>query len=149
MDEITQVRLTRLPMPPSVNKAYRTFHIHGIARRGKTKELQKFERHIVKWGLANTESLREVKELTDKCSKDLFLHVKVQFFFHHKAILCKDGSPKRNDTENRMKPVLDGVAGILGIDDKWFWSGSFEKFVCPEYQDEHCNVEITHFKLAR
>lgn len=60
-----------------------------------------------------------------------------------KSILKKDGTPKRNDTSNRIKALEDVLSKLLGIDDKWFWAGTYDKRPTPNPAlPEHVDIRL-------
>lgn len=67
------------------------------------------------------------RQLTMATGPRRFMHVDTVFFMLRGRILCKDGTPRRNDTSNRLKALHDVLAEILGIDDSFFFSGSYDK----------------------
>ena len=81
------------------------------------------------------------RELTLVAGSRRFIHVDTVFYMLRGRILCKDGTPKRNDTSNRIKALHDALAQILGIDDSYFFSGSYDKIAVDD--EMHVGVDIT------
>lgn len=116
------------PMPPSVNHAYRNLAIRGRPGRVKTKEYRDFEREVLFWGIGHVNEVRDAQDqLAGRAQPRLC--VERTFFFPKSEIYCKDGTVKQNDTTNRIKLLDDALAKLLGVDDKFFWSGHISKEV--------------------
>jgi Holliday junction resolvase RusA-like endonuclease len=105
------------------------------------------------WMKYHAQELDNGRRLTTLVRSKQFIHIDTIFYMHRSRILCKDGSPKRNDTSNRLKALHDALAQILGIDDSYFWSVSADKvavddeslvgvditMVISEYKEHDCN----------
>lgn len=137
---LTQMLLTKIPMPPSMNHAYATVEIEGVHSRVKGAKMRAFERDMATWALANMSDLRRLREIV----RNRFIRIDADFWFERSAVLTKDGKPKRNDTSNRLKALHDQLAELLGVDDCWFWDGSYRRSILPvSAQFEYVNVEVS------
>lgn len=115
--------LHALPIPPSCNKAYPTGR-HG--RRFVSQELKDWREEVnSKWYPANIGSVREGQRLCLNCEKEFFIEISCSFFFLRPTILTLDGYPKKKDVSNLLKPLHDAVSGLINIDDRYFWCGSY------------------------
>lgn len=128
------LELSALPLPPSVNRLYER---RGGPGRGmkKTAEYVEYLAAVESWRLQRLDRVARMRRDLSawlRANPTGRLHVDAHFRFRRGAVLCKDGRPKRNDTENRLKALLDAVAGLIGCDDSLFWSGSFDKAPVPE-----------------
>jgi Holliday junction resolvase RusA-like endonuclease len=97
-------------------------HLHG--HRGfrwylkpEGKELQEKIRNIV----------NEIKIPNNDPEVPLKVSVEI-----HENWLCKDGSVKRKDLDNRQKFLIDCVFNSLGIDDKFIFEHTMKKIQSNE-----------------
>jgi Holliday junction resolvase RusA-like endonuclease len=146
------VTLSGFPMPPSVNNLY----ISMGRRRVKAPSYRAFERQVLQWMMLHAQELDLARKLSTMTGPQRFIHIDAVFFMHRSRILCKDGRPKKNDTANRIKALDDALAQILGIDDCYFWSGSYDKaavddeslvgvdvtMVISEYKESECRSRL-------
>lgn len=96
----------------------------------RSDEYVAYLREMEHWRLIHLPAVRNARaSLQERLRADPALRLRIDacFRFVHGNIICRDGRPKRNDTENRLKALLDAVAAVLGIDDKLFWAGSYDK----------------------
>ena len=131
-------------MPPSCNAPYRLFHVNGIVKRAKGKEQVAFEKDVTLWAMANSALVKHARAALES-RHEARLVVDRMFCFPLHEIVCKDGQVKKNDTTNRIKALDDAIATVLGIDDKNFWSGSFDKAVDT---DGHRHVMISIYEYG-
>lgn len=143
------VLIEAFPMPPSVNALYiRRAPDFGGARRGrglmKSEVYNSYIRDVDQWARQACLVLPRTRvRLHAMLSADtILLEVHAKFYFHREAILTLTGSPKRNDTENRLKALFDQVARVLCIDDKLFWSGGFDKLPVPAKAQERVDIRV-------
>lgn len=123
--------LTGFPMPPPANNLYtnRPNRSGKQAGRMKSVEYKVFEHACMVWAMRKHAQLQAARELVTQCRQNRFIRIDQIFFFPRERILCKDGSPKRNDTANRLKALHDVIAKLILIDDCWFWCGAFDKTI--------------------
>jgi hypothetical protein len=142
MDRLQSFTINGFPMPPSVNQLYAWSPRAG--RMVKSKLCGAYERTVGKWILTNGSQLEQLRLFTKDLGAYVF-DVDAMFYMERKAIICKDGKPKKNDTSNRIKALHDVLSSIVGVDDSYFWSLSADKQVLPlTYTKPY--VDIT-FKL--
>lgn len=135
-----QFEINNFPMPPSVNKLY----AYTGSRVVKTKVYRKFDEDVRRWRYGNDGVVRQIREFIVGL-KEHVIHIDTYFHMGRASVLTKEGKPKRNDTSNRIKALHDVLAEhILGIDDCYFWSGSFEKVVLDgaNEQSEHVRIVL-------
>lgn len=133
-------------MPPSVNTAFYTDR--QTQTRHKSSEYRSYERECSSWALRNAHALGRARDLTLKTGPGAFLSVDHTFYFLAGDILMladsrtvrpgerrkRRGDPKKNDTSNRIKILDDCLGRLLGIDDCFFWDGSYRKRIArPEF----------------
>ncbi len=122
-ERILSIKINGFPCPPSVNRMYS----YPQGRVVKSKEYRTYEGAVYAWLVGNQEQIKAIRGFV----KDIGYHViHIDAVFHMLAssIICKNGKPKKNDTSNRLKALHDVLAKyIIGIDDSFFWSGSFSK----------------------
>lgn len=137
-----EITITGLPVPPSVNQLY----AYVCNRLIKTKSYKLYEHATYKWLTVNPEQIRNVRTFF-KDIGDHVIHVDAIFHMKRKDVICKTGKPKKNDTSNRLKALHDILGSvIIGVDDSYFWSGSFEKIAIDDSGEP--SVDIT-FKLRK
>lgn len=79
------------------------------------------------------------------------LRVDVDFFFERKRLFSTTSRAKdfvkSIDVNNRIKPLLDAVVLIIGVDDKFFFEHFVTKKACKSHEQEHCKVTVLPIKL--
>ncbi len=140
--------LTFLAMPigPSVNAAYAT---GKYGRRFKSKEMRDWEREMDIWAksVKHKTSLKVAQEALKLTSKKTNLEITLNFLFEKGRILCKDGSSKRLDLDNRAKAILDNLSKKIGIDDCRFWKVILNKQIQRQGIPDECDARITVWGL--
>lgn len=129
------------PMPISANASWR----NARGRMILSDPARAYTEAVRVWNLANVATTVPArKAIRDMLATDPALRLKIDtvFFFDRKKIICKDGSVKRNDTSNRLKPLHDALGLVLVIDDKHFWAGSFDKVPIAPNVQEYVTVTI-------
>jgi len=123
------ITLVNIPMPPSSNGIYREAKLPGGRRkRVKTTEMVAWEKIFDGWALENRSILQYAHSLFQK-NQEYTLTIDCNFYFLHSRILTQGGKPKRLDTSNFLKPLHDKISQAIGVDDCYFWHGSFSKRV--------------------
>jgi hypothetical protein len=112
------VEFENIPFPPTVNKLYATAK---TGRRFKTKDGKKFDTDIEGWGLFNKQKIEELKEMDW-----LFYNLHIAYHCMESDLFTKQNTIKKIDVTNRIKPMLDGISNITGIDDRYFMLGGAE-----------------------
>lgn len=118
------VEIKGFPLPPSANELYANIPGRG---RIKTEALKSFEAEVHYWSMKNQHLLLPARELCQSIGPGCFIRLHKFFYFRPHKILTKSGEPRKNDTSNRIKALEDVLAKLLGIDDKWFWAGNYDK----------------------
>lgn len=131
------VHIPLFPLPPSANALYASVG----RRRVKSKVYIQFIAAARRWMMTNSKVIEESRQLTLETGARRFLHVDTVFYMMRKTIICKDGTPRRNDTSNRLKALHDVLAEIIGIDDCYFFSGSYDKVAVDD--ERKVGVDIT------
>lgn len=124
--------LSGIPLPPSANNIYATVG----RKRIKSRELRKWETDLTAYAYENLQTVNSVRRILEQeLMSNQVLQIEALYYFKPSRILCKSGEPKRLDTSNYLKALHDGLANVLGIDDKYFWDGTFKKFAAtgPEH----------------
>lgn len=131
-----------MPIGPSVNAAYATGKYN---RRFKTKEMRDWEKQMDVWAssVGSKTSLREAKAQLKSISTKYTFEIALTFLFEKGRILCKDGSSKRLDLDNRAKAILDNLSEKIGIDDCRFWKINLTKQVQYAGLPDQCDALLT------
>lgn len=148
--------LANFPLPPSVNEYL--MPVSGgwsVSKKGrayqkgrwvKTKEHTDYMKRCELWALANkrgfTDAKEKLKEEVRKATlekKRIAFRVDTYFAFENSRIWTVNNLPQQLDADNRLKPCRDALAKILEIDDKYFFSGFFEK-VTTTNKNEECTI---------
>lgn len=130
------VKLSKFPMPPSVNEMYANNWKAGRGRF-KTKEYIAFDNICHLWVLKNQKTISDGKLLLKQAP---FLEIDCVFYFPESRILTKKGMPKRLDVDNRVKALLDKVSKIFELDDSSFFRHTYHKLVAV---DNYCDLTIS------
>ncbi len=103
-----------------------------------------WEREVDKWALipVNKDAINEGRKLIKTLHKGDFLGIQCTFWFEKSRVLCKDGSSKKLDLDNRCKAILDKVSKLIQVDDSRFWKVVLFKMVCDADTLEGCDVEM-------
>lgn len=141
------MHLLNIPIPPSVNKMYKTVRIKTragfIYKRGKGEEMRLWERDMAVWAVLNADALRQVSQYVKQNLRvGTVLRVDASFYFKIERIMCKDGKPKRLDTSNYLKALHDVIAALIGVDDCYFFDGEFRKRMMEPSRPECVDVII-------
>jgi Holliday junction resolvase RusA-like endonuclease len=139
------MRLTKFPLPPSVNEYLRPLKSTG--RFVKTESYKVFEKQVYIWSLRNNALLHDLRLLY--VGSKTPLQVDLYFVFHKPRIIKKDGDLKigRNDSNNFIKPVFDALSKTLGIDDSFFNSQFVERLYCENESDQQVIIDIKDSKI--
>lgn len=119
------ILIQNFPLPPSENKLYR--NVPGVGRVS-TKELKDYKENVRVWALSNKQIIDATKDIIfSEWNNDRALKIDCYFVLKHERIYTKDGRPKKLDASNFIKACHDQLALSLGIDDRYFFCGHFEK----------------------
>ncbi len=145
---MSSVILSGFPMPPQSNNLYVTDRRSG--RRYPSGDLKKFVRDMGDWRKVNLQianAARAALVAIDPANQ-LPIRVDRYFAFHRGRIVTLDGAPQRMDASNRIKAFDDCLAElVLGIDDKWVFSGYEEKVIAAPEEPESVMIVLTHMRL--
>lgn len=154
------VWIESFPLPPSVNnylmpvagkvkfsqkrqKHYRQGHLV------KTKEHKQYETDCTLWALQHQETLERIKERIffamkkSEAAGDRFaLKVDTYFVFHETRLFTVNNKIERLDRDNRLKPFQDNIKHIIGLDDKYIFSGNVEKVSTKDWSKECVIIKI-------
>ncbi len=148
--------LMNFPLPPSVND-----YLMPVAGKLKMNKKGKLYRagHFVKtpvhieyrklcnlWVLQHKRAFDEIQNhllgrvhVAREKKQRIAFRVDHYFAFEESRIWTVNNLPERIDADNRVKPCRDAIADMLGIDDKYFFSGFFEK-VSTNSKDSECTA---------
>jgi hypothetical protein len=138
------------PLAPSVNETLRPRAMSKISRKtGKqfwggvmttTAKAKDFKVQCQIWRLQNKMAVERAAQVCQSWI-DAGGQLKVDVFavFHVERVFTVNKKILQLDADNRGKPTKDGVARILGIDDKHFFSGDCEK-VTTATKDLECAI---------
>lgn len=157
------VWITTLPLPPSVNeylmpvvgrvKRNKFGKLYGQGRLVKTTVHKKYDSDVTLWVLKHSKQIEAFKEevfmamKAKEARKDPYaLCVDMFFCFHRDRIFTVNNKLGRLDRDNRIKPMQDQLSKIIGLDDKYVFSGIAEKVSCENEEDECTILRIREFK---
>lgn len=129
MNELTNAFVFEgVPMPPTSNKAYKSFVHGGRIRHVCHPDLVRFKGDFNAYSLLNRATFNLAREALAG-AKLPSLGIYCDFYFEHSKLYTKDGRLKRLDVSNRLKALHDCLADSLGIDDCLFTRISASKQV--------------------
>lgn len=137
---MTRIVFDRLPIPPSENNCYPTNRKTG--RRFPSGELKAYQKAMEAWRVNNIRLVNEAKRLlvAPLATQQKPLRVDRYFALKHSRLYTLSGDVKKLDASNRIKPLDDALCeNILGMDDRWIWSGKAEKIASL---DEECCIVV-------
>lgn len=152
--------IQKLPVPPSANELYETNvtkcwkkskagqpYMGFKTSRRKSDVLQHFQLQCLSFKNTNLIKIGQIRnELLNWIKDGFVLRVDTFIAFERSRIWTKDGQPQVIDADNRRKALQDGLAKILDIDDKWFFSGNIEKVTCDQKESECSLIRISPVK---
>ena len=124
------IRIVSFPLAPSTNECFLHLrHNPGLPVPSATYKAFKKACHLWRDGRPSVvESI--ALELVEWLKGGLMIRVDAYFVFSRARLWTLNGSPRKLDANNRLKPALDGLVSCLGIDDAYFWGGHCEKIQC-------------------
>lgn len=140
------IKIKNFPVPPSVNKYL--MPIKG--RMIKTPQHRAYEQECLMWRLKNQTLVNEAKILfKDLEFKEsiLVLRVEIEIFINKSKLLTKQNRPKKIDTDNFQKPLIDNLFKLLEIDDKYIFASTIEKIPIKDELKPVANILISHHKI--
>jgi Holliday junction resolvase RusA-like endonuclease len=152
--------LVNFPLPPSVNEylmpvaaGWRT---SKTGKRYQKARFVKTEPHTIylekcrAWRLLHNTAWTELRaELQGKvraaraAKEKIAFRVDTFFAFEDSRLWTSGNLPQQLDADNRLKPCRDALAHLLEIDDKYFFSGFFEKVSAPSKPEECTFIRIS------
>jgi hypothetical protein len=118
---------TEFPIPPSENNCYPSFYNKRLGKmmRFPSRELKAFKTAAAIWAKGRAELISQARvELLPAPRAQI--RVDLMMGFEPGRLFTKDGRRKKLDASNRIKPIHDALAEILGIDDRFFYTGQSE-----------------------
>ena len=148
--------LINFPLPPSVNEYLMPVAGAWAVNKGgkhyrkgrwvKTKIHSQYVDLCWLWrrqnGVAFDKAMDVIKAEVEEArvlKRQIAYRVDCYFAFEHSRIWTLANQPQEIDSDNRLKPCRDALAKIMGIDDKYFFSGFFEK-VTTNSKDSECTI---------
>ena len=108
----------------------------------KSKEIRDYDKQITIWILKQNSKIYTLRQLAKEwVDTGYCLKVELVFEWPKDKMLTKNGTPKANDVDGRIKSTLDAIAIIIGQDDKYV----IEINVRKEYSNKNygeCNAII-------
>lgn len=141
---MTTLEIKGMPMPPSQNQAYAN-SFNGSGRgRYKTQAYKTYEQEMEYWSHKNNYILDMARRMCSSLQIGEAIQIDATFNFMEHKIITKKNEPKKNDSSNRLKILHDVIAHHLGIDDKYFWDGSFRKRAIKiAGMQDYCDVTLS------
>lgn len=139
-DDAPNFILTKIPMPPTVNR----FLMPSRGRLVHTPEARLWKNKINMYKNMNRQKLEEIEDeikLFVSNNESSVFSVDCFFLFPKDKLWTKSNSPKKMDGNNRLKPILDAVESLIALDDKYYWSGVAEKVEAKSTE------VVVHFQL--
>lgn len=144
-------------MPPSANEIYETNvtkvwkqkkgggkYLGFKTSRRRADCLIEFQLKCQSFKNCNLENFRRIqKQCIEWINQGYVLRLDSFFVFENSRVWTKAGHPQQMDADNRRKPLQDAVTNLIGIDDKWVFSGNIEKATCDSKEYEQCIARIT------
>lgn len=151
--------LTNFPLPPSVNEYLIPVIGKRSSKNGKTylkgrlvksKIHSNYQELCQYWALQNRKFVSDasnallIQKRTREINKQPFaLKIDCFFVFHSERIFTVNNKCEQIDTNNRIKPVLDALVKVIGIDDKHYFGGNCEKVTTNSKEFECSLIRIS------
>lgn len=124
-----------VPIPPSVNKQYKTIIRRNrfnrlISTKASSKDLVSYRSVFQQWALINARKIQNIKNEISKWKS--FIECELYFAFNKDKLFTKQGKAKKIDTSNRDKALLDLLSTELGFDDSHFNVIRSEKIISKD-----------------
>jgi len=150
--------ITNFPVPPSTNDLYETTGraVIKVNKQGKkyygvktsrygSKELQHYKAQCKSFYNLNHKALDEIAiKIKSWISQGYVIRMDSFVAFEYSRVWSKENQPKQIDADNRRKALQDSICEILGIDDKFVFSGIMEKVTCEN--EEQCLINFQPLK---
>lgn len=126
-------------MPTTANKLYSSGRFNGVSRRWKSDEYNLFLSEAASFEMRNRQLIEDAAAFAQAVvDRGELLEIQSFFVFEPGDLWTKPTTskrksfPKQLDSSNRIKACHDVLAKMLNIDDRYFWSGYFEKCEGPK-----------------
>jgi hypothetical protein len=108
----------------------------------KTKQARLFNNQVNHYiyRCNQKEEFKLLKEIVDSGHS---LRVDAYFIFPRSKLITKKNTLKKIDANNRLKPALDGLADLIGIDDSHFVSGNCQKVIGLDSEKSYIHFVIS------
>lgn len=130
-------------MPPSINQ--QLMSVRG--RMIKTRVAHQFDSEVNRFIIKNLRNAEKIRDEIRPILKENGLRIDCFFCFHEPRVLTKTKKAKDwvkvLDANNRLKSTLDAVSRLIGVDDKFFFTGICEKVICKSLDEEQVIIKIT------
>lgn len=118
-----------------------------VTSKRLSPELEQFQIRCLSYRNVLLQKNPEIlQKIQDWIKGGFVLRMDTFFVFEQERIWTKDVNPQVLDADNRRKPMQDGVSKIIGVDDKYIFSGNVEKATCVNKDFEQCLVRIMPVK---
>jgi hypothetical protein len=133
------------PIPPSENNCYPTMVNRKTMRafRFPSGELKAFKKAVDTWARDRQDLIKRAR-LALLPSQQSQVRVDIYIAWSSQRLYTKDGRRKSLDASNRIKPIHDALSELLGIDDRFFYTGQSE----PVLADEGIECVMVKMRLA-
>lgn len=113
----------------------------------KTPEYREYELLVALWATKNALHLEPARvDLAvmkfEHEEVDKTFAIRCDLYFCFPNLITKQKRPRVLDLDNRVKPALDSLKKVLGIDDKHVFAGYFEK-VSTHSKDSECIIRLS------
>lgn len=136
----------------SVNKKGKKYQ---KGRFVKTAEHHNYLKRCEKWASLHGEAFTQIRNEILKIAEDgrlnkerVSFRVDTYFAFEESRLWTVNNLPQQLDADNRLKPCRDALAKILKLDDKYFFSGFFEK-ISANQKEQECTILRISLQKAR
>ncbi len=153
--------LVNFPLPPSVNEYLmpiaagfgrtKTGKKYQKARFVKTEPHRVYMQKCLEWRLLHNTGFLQIRaEMQEKvraaraAKEKIAFRVDTYFAFDDSRLWTVNNLPEQLDADNRLKPCRDALSKLLEIDDKYFFSGFFEKISADAK-----HLECTYIRISQ
>jgi Holliday junction resolvase RusA-like endonuclease len=133
-----QIQFKEIPVPPTVNSAYRNVPGRG---RVASKAYSSWRRAFNYWAMNLGTNIDTAKAVVQtKIAAGAPLSISLVFVLGKMSLLCRDGRTKKWDVSNRIKLIEDALCGLLEIDDCEVWTIVAGKRVCENWEGVNATI---------
>jgi Holliday junction resolvase RusA-like endonuclease len=135
-----KIVIGNLPIPHSVNQGLTNGRFNK--RFIKTHQARFFDQQMQSWIRSQHQDLVKLLPIIQAIQDGYQLKVDYYFLFHVERVIWKRKKTLRPlDVDNRIKPLQDWVAKIIGIDDTHFKKG-FREIISVEKKEDQCAIVV-------